>query len=94
VHSQGHAIAAQVQAYVVFEVAGSSAVSTTADKLRSTSLGNCKQLVIGQHARDIFVHIACDEGNNTSYLNQALLRLSQVDGIGRVSVISLKHGTD
>jgi hypothetical protein len=79
------------QAYVVFEIAASSNVSATTDKLRSTSLGNCKQLIIGGHLRDVFVHIACDEGGD---LNQAFLRLSRVDGIARATIVSLKNVVD
>jgi hypothetical protein len=91
------ALAAQVQAYVIFEVAASSDVSAASEKLRSTSLGNCLQLIIGRHARDVFVHIACDERGgrgDTSYLSQAVLALSRVDGIARATIVSLKQGTD
>jgi hypothetical protein len=79
------------QAYVVFEIAASSDVSAATDKLRSTSLGNCLQLIIGAHLRDVFVHIACDQGGD---LNQALLRLSRVDGVARATILSLKTATD
>src|SRR5262249_11760643 len=77
------ALAAQVQAYVIFEIAASSDVSAAAEKLRSTSLSNCLQFIIGHHARDVFIHIACDErgDGDTSNLNQAFLTLSRVDGI-------------
>jgi hypothetical protein len=91
------ALAAQVQAYVIFEIAASSDASAAVEKLRSTSLGNCLQLIIGGHARDIFVHIACDERGDrgdTSFLNQAFLALSRVDGIARATIVSLKPGTD
>jgi hypothetical protein len=87
------AFAAQVQAYVVFEIAASSDVSAAAEKLRSTSLSNCLQLVVGRHAQDVFVHIACDEREDrrdASYLNQAFLALSRVDGIDRATIVSLK----
>jgi len=89
-------LAAQVQAYIVFEIGASSDQNATADKLRSTSLSNCKQLIIGRHARDVFVHIACDESGapDTSYLNQAFLRLSRVDGVARANIVSLKLGAD
>jgi len=91
------ALAAQVQGYVIFEIAASSDVSAATEKLRSTSLGNCLQLIIGHHARDVFVHIACDEHGDredTSNLNQAFMTLSRVDGIARATIVSLKHGTD
>jgi hypothetical protein len=84
--------AAQVQTYVIFEIAASSDQTTVADKLRSTSLGNCLQLVVGQHARDVFVHIACDEsGQDTSYLEKAFLQLSRVEGIARATIVALKR---
>jgi hypothetical protein len=89
------ALAAQVQTYVIFEIAKSSDQNAVAEKLRSTNLGNCLQLVVGQHARDVFVHIACDEsGQDSSYLEKALLQLSRVDGIARATMVSLKQGTN
>ncbi|MGZ5841117.1 MAG: hypothetical protein ACXWJ8_04185 [Xanthobacteraceae bacterium] len=89
------ALAAQVQTYVIFEVAASSDQNAVAEKLRSTSLGNCLQLVVGQHARDVFVHIACDEsGQDSKYLEQAFLQLSGVDGIARATIVALKQGTN
>jgi hypothetical protein len=88
------AVAAQVQAYAIFEVASSANVNATVEKLRSTSLGNCLQLVIGTQARDVILHIACDErSTDTSYLNQAMVALSRVDGISRATIVSLKQGT-
>jgi hypothetical protein len=90
------ALAAVVQAYIIFEIAASSDETATAEKLRSTGLANCLQLIIGRHARVVFVHIACDERGDSdpSYLNQALQRLSRVDGIARATLVSLKQGTD
>jgi hypothetical protein len=88
------AVAAQVQAYAIFEVASSANVTATVEKLRSTSLGNCLQLVVGAHARDVILHIACDESStDTGYLNQAMVTLSKVDGISRATIVSLKQGT-
>lgn len=91
------ALAAEVQAYVFFEIAASSEANAAADKLRSTSLGNCLQLIVGRHARDVFVHIACDERGDrgdTRFLNQAFLALSGVGGIARATIVSVKHGGD
>jgi hypothetical protein len=89
------ALAAQVQTYVIFEVAASSDQNAVAEKLRSTSLGNCLQLLIGQHARDVFVHIACDEsGQDSKYLEQAFLQLARVDGISRATIVAMKQGTN
>jgi hypothetical protein len=89
------ALAAQVQAYVLFELSASSSVSATTEKLRSTSLSNCLQLIIGGHAREVFVHVACDErGTDTSYLGQAVMALSRVDGVARATVVLVKTGTN
>jgi hypothetical protein len=91
------ALAAQVQAYIIFQLDASSSVSVTTAKLGSTSLGNCLQLVIGSHLLDVFVHVACDESGNrdeTNNLNQALVDLSRVDGIARSTIVSLMHGAD
>ena len=88
------AAAAQVQAYAIFEVAPSANVNATVEKLRGTSLGNCLHLVIGTQARDVILHIACDESStNTSYLNQAMVALSKIDGISRATIVSVKQGT-
>jgi len=80
------------QAYAVFEIGASADDDATVDKLRSTSLTMCKQLIIGRHARDVFVHIACD--GDPSYLDQAFLQLSRVDGVVRATVVSLKRGSE
>jgi hypothetical protein len=88
------ALAATVQAYIVFETTASSDEGAAAEKLRSTSLANCLQLVVGSHARVVLVHIACDERGEPSYLNQALLKLSGLDGIARATLVWLKQGVD
>ena len=88
------AFAGQVEAYVLFQIAASSNAGAAADKLRSTSLANCLQLVVGHHARDVFVHIACDEQSNTNYLSQAFVQLSGVEGVARANFVLLKQGTD
>jgi hypothetical protein len=81
------ALAAQLQAYVIFEIVPSSDENAAAEKLKSASLRNCLQLVVGRHARDVFVHIACDERD----LNEGFSELSRVDGISRATIVSLKH---
>jgi hypothetical protein len=76
-----------VQGYVVFEIGGSSDTSATVEKLKK-SLGNCLQLIVGQHERNVFVHIACDERGgpeDTRFFNQALTELSGIEGIVRAS---------
>ena len=90
------ASAAQVQAYVLFELAAPASAAAATERLRSTSLSNCLQLIIGGHARDVFVHIACDERDDrsTSFLNQAVMDLSRVEGVSRATIYSLRHGTN
>ena len=88
-------LAAQIQTYVIFEIAASSDQTAVTEKLRSTSLGNCLQLVVGQQARDVFVHIACDEsGQDSKYLETAFLKLSGIPGIARATIVALKQGTN
>jgi hypothetical protein len=86
--------AAQIQAYVIFETGASSDADNIADKLRSTSLANCLQIVVGRRARDVLVHIACDEQANTNYLGGAFAKLSGVDGIARANLVLMKQGTE
>jgi len=88
-------LAAQVETYVIFEVAASADQTAVAEKLRSTSLNNCLQLVVGQHARDVFVHVACDEsGQDSKYLEQAFLKLSGIPGIARATIVALKQAAN
>jgi hypothetical protein len=90
------ALAAQVQAYMLFDVAASSDASAVAEKLRGTSLGNCLQLIVGSHARVLVVHLACDEDDraDTRFLSQAVIELSRVDGVARATVVALRRGTN
>jgi hypothetical protein len=90
------ALAAQVQAYIMFDVAAPSNASAVSEKLRSTSLGNCLQLIVGSHARTVVVHLACDEDDraDTRFLNQALIELSRVDGVARATIVSVRRGTE
>jgi len=83
-----------VQAYVIFEVGAAADDNATTERLRSTSLGNCKQLIIGRHARDVFVHIACDEQHGSTHLQQAMLDLSRVEGVVRATLVSVKHSAE
>jgi hypothetical protein len=62
-----HALAAQVQAYIMFDVAASSNAGGVVEKLRSTSLGNCLQLIVGSHARTVVLHLACDEDDRAGH---------------------------
>ncbi|MFL5166278.1 MAG: hypothetical protein ACJ8D8_08740 [Microvirga sp.] len=90
------ALAAVVQAYIMFDVAPSSNVSAVVEKLRSTSLGNCLQLIVGSQARTVVLHLACDEDDraDTRFLSQALVELSRVDGVARATIVSVRRGND
>jgi len=91
-----HALAAQVQAYIMFDVAASSNAGAVVENLRSTSLGNCLQLIVGSHARTVVLHLACDEDDraDTRFLSQALIELSRVDGVARTTTVSVRRGND
>jgi hypothetical protein len=83
------AFATTVVSYVLFEFTGSD----TADKLTHTSLGNCKQLPVGSGGSNEFIlHLRCDEagGSTNKYLNQAVIELSQVQGVRRTTVLIVK----
>ncbi|PFZ67183.1 hypothetical protein COL72_28975 [Bacillus toyonensis] len=63
-------------------------ISTEA--LRSMSLGNAKQLVIGvtPPARGVILHITAI---SSSYLGSALLEISQVPGVVNVLTLTLEN---
>ena len=90
------ALAAVFQAYVIVDVAAASNASATAEKLRSTSLGNCLTLIVGSQARTVVLHLACDEGDgaDTKFLSQALIELSRVDGVAHATIVSVRRGND
>ena len=73
----------------MFDVAPSSNVSAVVEKLRSTSLGNCLQLIVGSQARTVVLHLACDEDDraDTRFLGQALIELSRVEGVARATIV-------
>jgi hypothetical protein len=71
----------QVEAYVIFEIDAGSDKAATIEKLRSTSLQNCLQLIVGDHFRDAFVHIA---GTEDADIYAAVATLCAVKGISRV----------
>jgi hypothetical protein len=81
------AVAKVVEAYLLFDIAGPD----VADKLRSASLGNCKQRLVG-HASDkeLILQLACDEPDghgNPTYLSLAVLALGQLEGVRRATVL-------
>ena len=84
------ALARNVVSYVLFEFTGSD----TAHKLTHTSLGNCKQLPVGSgDSNEFILHLRCSEndGSGTNkYLNQAVVELSQVQGVRRATVLIVR----
>ena len=88
------ATAKAIQAYLLFELTGSN-TTVVVEKLRSTSLGNCKQLLLGHPiSHEVIVHLACDESderNDTRYMSQALLELARVDGVKRATILVVKR---
>jgi hypothetical protein len=83
-----------IQAYLLFELTGSNTAGVV-EKLRSTSLGNCKQVLLGPPiAQDVIMHLACDESDDrqdTRYMSQALLDLARVDGVKRATILVVKR---
>ena len=73
----------QVEAYVIFERDAAADKAATKEKLRSTSLRMCKQLIVGDHDQDVFVHLNCTENGDSKNLNAAVTELSKVKGISR-----------
>ncbi|HFK1739967.1 MULTISPECIES: hypothetical protein [Bacillus] len=59
------------------------------EALRSMSLGNAKQLVIGvtPPARGVILHVAAI----SSYLGNALLEISQVPGVQNILTLTLEN---
>ncbi|MGR5961185.1 hypothetical protein ACT7DM_29870 [Bacillus cereus] len=60
------------------------------EALRSMSLGNAKQLVIGvtPPARGVILHVAAI---SSSYLGNALLEISQVPGVQNILTLTLEN---
>jgi hypothetical protein len=84
------ALARNVVSYVLFEFTGAD----TLEKLRSTSLGNCLKIPIGSgDSSEVILHLRCSENNGSStnkYLNQAVVELSQVQGVRRATVLIVR----
>lgn len=87
------AAAKVVVAYLLFDISGSD----VAEKLKSTSLGNCKQLLVGQvSSNEQILHLACDERDGEShvtYLSQAVVQLAQIEGVERATVLLIRTGS-
>jgi hypothetical protein len=79
-----------VVAYLLLDIVGPD----VAEKLRSASLGNCKQLLVGGGASDEqILQLRCDEREGASHvtsLNQAVMQLAQVVGVKRATVLVVK----
>jgi hypothetical protein len=43
----------------------------------------CKQIIVGDHDQDVFVHLNCTEDGDSKNLNAAVAELSKVKGISR-----------
>ena len=84
------ALARNVVSYVLFEFTGSD----TAHKLTHTSLGNCKQLPVGSgDSSEFILHLRCDDsggGSTEKNLYQAVIELSQVQGVRRTTVLIVR----
>ncbi len=84
------ALAKTVVSYVLFEFTGSD----TTNKLTHTSLGNCKQLPVGSaDSNEFILHLRCDDsggGSTEKNLNQAVIELSQVQGVRRTTVLIVR----
>jgi len=81
-------------AYMLFEIAAASDYSATVSNLKSTSLMNCKQLFIGNRGQDVFISVDCDDSGGTqleTVLNQAVMKLSQVNGVAKTTVFLVKR---
>jgi hypothetical protein len=82
-----------VGAYILFELGGPS-MSGAAEGIRSVSLANCKTTTIGQNsAAELVVHLDCDERDEpgaTAYLDQAVMKLGQVNGVRRAYVLAIR----
>jgi hypothetical protein len=84
------ATAEQMGAYLLFELTGSDTAAVTA-RLESTSLGNCKQLLVGDAPSDeVIFHLLCDEDEGTTNMSQAVVELARVDGVRRATVLAVK----
>jgi hypothetical protein len=85
----------QVRAYVLFELA-ESATDGAVEELRSSSLGNCKQLPLEQPAyKEVILHLDCYEpAESNEYLSQAVMQLAGVDGVRQATVLFVKAGSE
>lgn len=63
--------------------------NVSVETLRSLSLGNAKQLVVGNaYGFGAVLHIAADE---TVYLNNALLEFAKVPGVAGVTLLATRR---
>ena len=59
------------------------------ETLRSISLGNAKQLVVGNaYGFGVILHIAAD---STAYLSNALLEFAKVPGVTGVTLLTIRR---
>ncbi len=72
------------RAYLLVEVDSSS--SRVLERLRSHSLGSCKQLVEALFSGEIVCHLHCDGGG---FLNAAVVELASVEGDKKLTVLAV-----
>lgn len=62
--------------------------NVSVETLRSVSLGNAKQLVVGNaYGFGVVLHIAADD---TAYLNKAFLEFAKVPGVTGVTLLATR----
>ena len=83
----------QVRAYVLFELADPG-TDAAVETLRSSSLGNCKQIPLERSAyNEVILHLDCYEPDQSNeYLSQAVMQLAATSGVSRATVIELAAG--
>jgi hypothetical protein len=84
----------QARAYVLFELA-EAGTDVAVEKLRSSSLGNCKQIPLEHSAyNEVILHLDCYEPDESNeYLSQAVMQLAAIDGVRRATVLFVKPGS-
>ena len=76
-------------------IRGSITGTDTVETLRSSSLGNCKQIPLEHSAyNEVILHLDCYEPDESNeYLSQAVMQLAGADGVRRATVLFVKAGS-
>ena len=80
-----------MRAYLLFTIAADKPSAAT--ELGHKSLANAKQIVIGGHLGDVFLHVESseqDRAHPAAHLTRAMADLSAIDGVTAMSVISIR----